>query len=348
MSGVKQRSLNYIDRNGVSVVLVCYNSKNRIVPTLERLAKQEGISFPWEVLVIDNNSTDDTGIIAQKTWHLRKAPCELRVIKEPRVGTMYARHRGILEAGFRYLLFCDDDNWFHETYVKTAYEIISRDPGIAAVGGKGILEFEEGFSPPQWIKLYEKSFGAGAQGNVDGDTTYGKGCLYTAGAIIDRVWLDRLYTLGFQSSLKGRDGKSLVAGEDTELTYALKLIGGKLFYSSKMHFRHFMPRGRMTWSYLKRMWQSFGYSNFLISPYKLHFKSGKAPSHNVIIAKRLIAVTKGLIRAALALFAEGNRNVLQFYKAVGQLKSAMFNYKTFQKNQRMVATLTKNLTKQKS
>ncbi len=343
MTRLGQGSLENIDRVGVSIVLVCYNSKNRILPTLERLANQEGIFFPWEVLVIDNNSSDGTSEIVMEAWQARKTPCELRVIKEPKVGTMHARHRGILAAGFRYLLFCDDDNWLHSTYVKTAFETICRDQAIAAVGGIGILEFEPGFNPPAWVKKYEKSFGAGPQGLADGDTTHDKGCLYTAGAILDRIWLDRLYSLGFESSLKGRDGKSLVAGEDTELTYALKLIGGKLHYSPKMHFKHFMPKGRMTWSYLTKMWKSFGYSNFLIMPYKIHFKNGRAHSLNVLILKRVIAVAKTFIVAAFAFFSEGNRNVLQFYKAIGQLKAVLFKYKTFQRNQQMVATLLYNV-----
>ena len=178
--------LKNTDRVGISIVLCCYNSENRIVPTLQHLARQEGISFPWEVLLIDNNSKDNTGVVAVETWQLSSRPCELRIIKEPMAGTMYARQRGINESGFRYLLFCDDDNWLNPIYVKTAFEIIANDPDIAAVGGIGILEFEGDFNAPLWSQKFKKTFGAGPQGRADGDTTYGKGCLYTAGAILDR------------------------------------------------------------------------------------------------------------------------------------------------------------------
>jgi glycosyltransferase involved in cell wall biosynthesis len=335
--------LKNLDRLGISVVLCAYNSKNRIVSTLQHLSQQKGIFFSWEILLIDNNSLDNTSGIALETWTASLSPCELRIIKEPKAGTMHARHRGIVESGYRYLLFCDDDNWFNPLYVKTAFEIIHNDPAIAAVGGCGILEFEAGFNPSEWVEKFKKTFGAGPQGKIDGDTTDGKGCLYTAGAILDRVWLERLYNFGFTSSLKGRDGKSLVAGEDTELTYALKLIGGKLFYSSQMHFKHFMPRGRITWPYVKKMWRSFGYSDFLISPYVNHFKNRRQHAFTVIILQRIIALSRSFVRAVVASFAEGNKNVLQFQRAIGEFKAAVFNYKTFLRNQQMVANLLRHI-----
>lgn len=338
-------ALMNIDRLGVSVVLCVYNSKDRIVPTLQHLSQQRGIIFPCEILLVDNNSSDKTADIALESWGNNTSPFDLRIIKEPRAGTMHARHRGIVESKYRYLLFCDDDNWLNPLYVKTAFELIYNDPGIAAVGGCGILEFESHFNPPEWTENFKKTFGAGPQGKKDGDTTYGKGCLYTAGAILDRAWLDRLYSLGFESSLKGRDGKSLVAGEDTELTYALKLIGGKLFYSSALHFKHFMPARRITWPYVRKMWRSFGYSDFLISPYVMHFKNRRQRSFAVVILRQIIALAKPFGRAASKLFAEGDRNVLQYERARGEFRAAVFNYRTFLRNQQMVTKLLHQLKK---
>jgi len=336
-------ALANIDQKGVSVVICCFNSSQRIVPTIEHLCQQKDIDFPWDVILVDNNSTDGTAEIAWETWQKDKGSCPFHIIKELKPGTMYARKKGIEMSNYRYLLYCDDDNWFHEHYVKTAFSIISKDENISAVGGCGILEFELDFSPPQWVEKFKKTFGAGPQGNIDGDTTHGKGCLYTAGAILDRVWLDRLYNFGFTSSLKGRDGKSLVAGEDTELTYALKLIGGKLFYSSEMHFRHFMPSGRITWSYVKKMWRSFGYSDFLISPYVIYFKKRRQHAFAGIMLQGIIGLAKSFARAASASFAEGNKNVLQFQRSVGEFKAAFSNYKTFVRNQQMVANLSRHI-----
>lgn len=332
-------ALANIDQKGVSVVICCFNSSRRVVPTIEHLCRQKDIDFPWEVILVDNNSTDGTAEIATKTWHENKGSCPFHVIKELKPGTMHARKKGIEMSNYRYLLYCDDDNWLHEHYIKTAFSIISKDENIAVVGGIGLLEFEKGLVPPPWIFDFIKGFG-GPQGKKDGDTTFDKGCLYTAGAILDRTWMDKLYHMGFESTLKGRDGKSLQAGEDTELTYALKLIGGKLYYSPQLHFKHFMPHTRMNWKYLKKLWESFGYADFIISPYKIYFKQGKHKSFIHILIERLMVVIKFFMLAGISFFAEGSSISLEYYRALGKLKACAFNYQTFLRNRKMVESLS--------
>lgn len=257
---------------GVSIVIVTYNGTGRLENTLKHLAKQDLPDTPLELLVIDNNSSDGTYEFCESFWKKNNTKYPIRIVVEKQQGTMYARKRGIDEAKYRYILFCDDDNWLNQNYVSTAYNLIKASDKIAVVGGYGIPQYEDGFTPPEWMKLYEKNMGTGMQGNVEGDTTLKKGSLYTAGAILDRVWLNRLYAYGFKSFLKGRDGKSLVAGEDTELTYALRLIGGQLHFSKTLTFKHELPAGRVNWEYIKKLWFSFGVSDFVILPYVNHFK----------------------------------------------------------------------------
>ena len=87
----------------------------------------------------------------------------------------------------------------------------------------------------------------------------------------NKTFSNKLYNSGFKSALQGRDGKTLVAGEDTELTYALRLIGGKLYYNSEMQFKHYMPKSRINWIYLKQLNQAFGYSGYIVLPYEYYF-----------------------------------------------------------------------------
>jgi glycosyltransferase involved in cell wall biosynthesis len=333
------RNINIV---GVSVVIVCYNSKDRIKPTLDHLAAQEGIDFPWEVILVDNNSNDNTGVIAQECWKEIGLNVPFTVVLEKRPGTMYARYTGIVSANFRYLLFVDDDNWLAENYVRTAYETIRHDNTIAAVGGRGIMEFEKGFTPPDWVARYEKSYGCGPQGKKDGDTTNDQGWLYTAGAILDRVWLDRLYSAGFESALKGRDGKSLAPGEDSELTYALKIIGGKLYYCSEMTFKHFMPKNRMTWKYLKKQHFAFGTTTFVLWPYQaLWSKHGKNywMIRLLILSKTFLKNLVLVIRNKLSL---GNPYTLRLFRILGEVKSIICKRYTFNKAKKVVRALLTN------
>lgn len=324
---------------GVSVVIVCYNSSERILPTLYHLASQEGIEFPCEIILVDNNSSDNTAQIAIRYWNRLNPFVPFITVTEKRPGTMYARHKGIISANYRYVTFVDDDNWLCPCYLKTAFDIIKFNPEIAAVGGRGIMEFKKGYSPPAWIYQFEKSFGCGPQGNFDGDTTTHKGCLYTAGAIIDRFWLNRLFIYGFQSTLSGRIGNKLIAGEDTELTYALKLVGGKLYYSSLMEFKHYIPDNRLKWNYLKKLWRSFGYSDFLISPYNAYFsKQGRLYIVNTVY--RLFAnLLIHILLSFLISKKEGNIHTLKVYRALGGINALFTNFGTHIKNKEMVHKL---------
>lgn len=324
---------------GVSVVIVTYNGSNRLLPTLTHLAKQKNIAFDFEIILVDNNSSDGTSEKAQQLWNELKSPFTLRIVSEKQPGTMYARKRGVNESRYRYMLYCDDDNWLNEEYVSTAYHIISQHNQIAAVGGKGIMEYELGFKVPDWMKEYEHNFGTGAQGKQDGDTTNDKGCLYTAGAIIDLKWLDKLYGMGFSSTLTGRDGKTLVAGEDTELMYALRIIGGKLYYSSKMTFKHYMPAARINWEYLKKLWYAFGISDLMLYPYANFFKKRENPT----VLRLLLATFKQLlilrVKKSMNKSVVGDRNELLYIKKKGFLMSVLKNKHLYKKAILNITTL---------
>ncbi|HRN94077.1 MAG TPA: glycosyltransferase [Chitinophagales bacterium] len=334
--------LKNIDKIGVSVVIVTYNGVERLKPTIEHLINQKDISFEWEVLLVDNNSTDGTADFVKKLWDTQASSCKLRIVSEPKPGQSAARERGIKESNYQYLLFCDDDNWLNENYVKAAFEIINSAENIAAVGGIGIMEYEQDFTPPTWLKPFERSYGTTAQGIEDGDTTNWKGCLYTAGTILNRKWIGKLYNLGFSSSLKGRIGTSLTGGEDIELTYALKLIGGKLFYSSKMHFKHFMPKQRITWDYLKRLWNSFGYSDYIISCYPNYFHKKTTKTFIVELLHTIRDWRYLYFKAKRENAQEGDKILLDIERLKGKLNALLFARQQFLKSQNTLETLLKN------
>ena len=59
-------------KEGVSLVIVSYNGRKRLKPTLEHLARQRKIDFNFEIIVVDNNSTDSTSQKAKELWALPK------------------------------------------------------------------------------------------------------------------------------------------------------------------------------------------------------------------------------------------------------------------------------------
>jgi glycosyltransferase involved in cell wall biosynthesis len=251
---------------GVSVIICCYNSASRIGTTLEYLARQKVcIDISWEVIVVNNASTDNTPQIVDEVWKQMEASVPLNLVHEPTPGLSFAREKGIEKAEYEYLLFCDDDNWLDEDYVSNVYRIMKENSQIGALGGLGIPYFET--EPPKNILKYAGIYATGPQGVGTGEVSYphvyGAGCTYRKSAIV------YLFKNGFKYQLTGRNGDKLICGEDHELCYALFLSGYKIWASDKLTFYHFIPVSRITVDYIKRNIIGIAHSNFVLSIYKL-------------------------------------------------------------------------------
>jgi hypothetical protein len=121
--------------------------------------------------------------------------------------------------------------------------------------------------PPDWFDAFKLGLALSPE-----DETYGwigdpDKFLPGAGLSIRQAALRDILGLGFTPTLSGRSGKSLLSGEDLELGAALRLAGWKLWREESIAIQHFMPAGRLTWDYMKRLHYGFGASGF--SPYEV-------------------------------------------------------------------------------
>src|SRR5687768_534263 len=117
---------------GVSVVICTHNGAARLPAVLSHLAAQQA-EVPWEVVVVDNASTDDTAQVATRHWQAQAAP--LRVVSEPQLGLSNARRRGLDAAAYPIVAFVDDDNWLAPDWVATAARLMAQLPDVGALGG---------------------------------------------------------------------------------------------------------------------------------------------------------------------------------------------------------------------
>ena len=101
--------------SGVSVLICSYNGASRLSKTLEHLALQKvSADILWEIILIDNASTDNTSQIAEEEWHKYSSKTNLRILQEPNAGKNNALDTGINNAIYDLILICDDDNWLNE------------------------------------------------------------------------------------------------------------------------------------------------------------------------------------------------------------------------------------------
>lgn len=112
----------------LSIVIPCLNSEATIGAQLSALATQT-TRYPWEVLVADNGSRDDTLTIVKS---FRDRIKRLAVIDaSARRGAAYARNTGAKAAAGESLLFCDADDVMAEGYVEAMGRALEANPFVA-------------------------------------------------------------------------------------------------------------------------------------------------------------------------------------------------------------------------
>ena len=89
--------------------MCCHDGASRLIASLEHLKAQQVVNRQWEVLLVDNASTDGSGQLALSFW--QNGPAPLRVVRERRLGLSYARERGLAESRYEFLGFVDNDTW---------------------------------------------------------------------------------------------------------------------------------------------------------------------------------------------------------------------------------------------
>lgn len=260
--------------NGISIIVCCYNSVLRLLPTLTHLAKQK-TSLLFEVIVVDNASKDETSFEAQRIWDTFNSNITFKVVKEPQSGLCNARNKGVKEAIYDYIVFCDDDNWLDENYIQFAYDFLSNNPTYAAVGGLCEAVFEEDIIVPDWFVEFNDAYAVGIQGK-EGDITH-KRLLWGAGIAFRKSIYNQVININLPSLLSDRNGNELTSGGDNEICIRFIILGYKLYYTNNLKLKHFISSNRLTVDYRKKLLSGFESSNEIINKYMfyLNYDSGR-------------------------------------------------------------------------
>jgi glycosyltransferase involved in cell wall biosynthesis len=214
---------------GVSVIICCYNSAGRLSETLKHLAIQVvSEDLLWEIIVIDNASTDNTQAFAISEWQKYNVNnVGFRVIGEPNPGKNHALRRGFNESNYDFLITCDDDNWLSPGYIQQAAHVMSSRPEVAIFGGQGIYEPERPTNP--LITGFEKFYINGPQDWADTQHW-----VYGAGSVCRKQVFLNLIAQQWDLVTPGRIGKKLNGGEDVEFCLAVFLAGWQIDYDEQL------------------------------------------------------------------------------------------------------------------
>jgi GT2 family glycosyltransferase len=330
---------------GVSLIVCTHNGARRLPPTLAHLAAQRTPpGLGWEVVVVDNASSDDTAAVARAAWQAG-APAPLRVIAEPRVGVGHARARGIEDAAYEVAGFVDDDNWLAPDWVAHACEVMTAHPDVGACGSRGEPVFEGEAPPPEWFAANAHSFAVGDQG-PPGDV--GGGPLWGAALLVRRRAWQAVGDAGFEPALTGRRGSMSAAGEDTELCWALNHAGWRLWYEPRLRFRHAIPVSRLTWEYLCAIHYGFGVASVTMDHYHIAGRPAALPRRRRLESwtwRVLAAAGRGAWHAVRArlIAREDRRDALRAQIARGRLHALLEGRREFREGGRRAAAMARRL-----
>lgn len=252
--------------NGVSVVICCYNSEGIIKETLDYLQKQE-TKVKWEVVLVNNASTDQTSRVALQKWGLNPVT-SLEIVNEPEPGLSFARQAGVTKAKYDVISFIDDDNMVPENWIETVAPYF-QDKQIGVLGVNIVGRFDK--VPPSWYEKHKLAFATGELYDFSGDVT-AHGCVFGAGMSIRKDIFDTLKAKKWEAQLKDRVGLIQSSGGDTELCMAAKLLGYKIYYDRELVIQHYVKGDRLSEERLINMTIGFGFADLFLLPYEVAFR----------------------------------------------------------------------------
>jgi glycosyltransferase involved in cell wall biosynthesis len=243
----------------ITVILCTYNRCSQLAKALESVANLRlDESVEWEVLVVDNNSGDQTREVVDT--FSRRYPDRFRYLFEARQGKSHALNAGIREASGDVLAFMDDDVVVEATWLQNLTAVLQTDEWAGA-GGRIVPERE--FTPPCWLSLNGKyalaplaMFDLGDTAHELAEAPYG-----TNMAFRKRVFEEHG---GFRTDLGPCPG-SEIRGEDTEFGRRLLSRGERLRYEPSAIVYHSVPKERIQQKYFLAWWYDWARAEVRVS-----------------------------------------------------------------------------------
>jgi glycosyltransferase involved in cell wall biosynthesis len=238
----------------ITAILCTYKRCHKLGDALESLAASVlPETDEWEILVVDNNSPDQTREVVE--GFMRRYPGRFRYFFEPKQGKSNALNSGIREARGDVLAFVDDDVTVEKTWLKNLTANLGDDPWSGA-GGK-ILPPPD-FLPPEWLALEGPyNFGGVVCAQFDLGNTAGelKEPPYGTNMAFRKEVFKRYGT--FRVDLGPRPGSEL-RNEDTEFGRRVLNGGERLRYEPSAVVFHPVPPERVRKEFLLTWWFDFG------------------------------------------------------------------------------------------
>jgi glycosyltransferase involved in cell wall biosynthesis len=272
-----------------TVAIPTYNGASRLPKLLDKLLQQTGLDqISWEIIVIDNNSTDDTAqvVVNYQTNDFFDTP--IRYYFEAQQGLAFARQRAIQEAQGTFVGFLDDDNLPTPDWIAAAYAFGQAHPRAGAYSGQIHGEFE--VEPPQDFEKIQAFLAIRKHGNQPHLFEPEKLRLPPGAGLVvrQRAWCESIPT---HPVLIGRVGTTKVAGDDYEVLLYMHKAGWEIWYNPQMHIYHCIPHQRLEREYLLSLARGTG-----LATCRLRMINAKPEEKPIIFVRTILGNLRRIIR----------------------------------------------------
>ncbi|MEN8130163.1 MAG: glycosyltransferase [Pseudomonadota bacterium] len=231
-----------------SLALCTYNRSSLLREALNSLALCLSPVSDWELLLIDNNSSDDTRVVAEFFQGL----LPLRYIFEPNQGLSFARNRALRECRSDVLLFTDDDLRFDREWLVSYERAFSAEQESGWFGGRVLPLWKD--EPPSWLRDESMPLIAGLLvrydlGGQDRHYQHVDPAPFGASFALRRQAFEKAGPFRIDLGVRGRvPGR----GEDAEYIERLRQADIPGFYVGAAIAWHTQDPTRFGWRYLYR------------------------------------------------------------------------------------------------
>ncbi len=238
-----------------SFITCTYNRDKYIAKTLQSVCDQTFSNNEHEIIVIDNNSTDNTASICEE--FIATYPNKnFRYFKEMNQGLSFALNRGIKEAQGEFLIFVDDDETIIPEHLDRLDKHLQNHPDAVLCGSPVVPIYE--VEQPKWMSRYTQRliggyFDQGTEVKILDANNYPG----TGHTIIKKELYEKY---GYYNTDLGRKGNSLIGAEDKDMFNRLKSNNIVCYYLPDIPIYHHIPPNKMTDEFFHKLTYSIGKS----------------------------------------------------------------------------------------
>ncbi|MCA6449296.1 MAG: glycosyltransferase family 2 protein [Chitinophagaceae bacterium] len=237
----------------ISVVICTYNRCVYIRDAMESLYNQTLGKDAYEVIIVNNNSTDHTKEVCEH-FISNHGKANFYYHNESKQGASFARNTGASYARSPLLCFMDDDAIADKDYLERIVRFFDTHPDAGGLGGRIIPRYLP--SEPAWMSHYVSSLVGHFHYSKDVTVFAPNKYPLESNMIIRKADFDAIG--GFNEALPGVMGTLRIGGEGKDFFFRLKALGRTIYYDPAIRVQHVVEISKLTREYMYRVASGIG------------------------------------------------------------------------------------------